>query len=233
MRWLTETVINTSLGQLPRHVVFWLCDLARSRSYPAWKTFHFSSTLSAEAQLEAWQKHANVILPACLGARHVADLQHVDTHVQLTLRPVQQAKLIWALKGYREQLKQEQKGESAGRRAADAARAEFRQQEVNAARPEAQRIVQDVYKECKRTHDVHAFVEQLSQHYPKLDAALLPVKTQASIGSSAWRADMLKIVKRAILMTHFDKAGSGRSATQEAFSMELTHALLDWKRSFS
>lgn len=165
--------------------------------------------------------------------RSVADLKHIEASVQLTLRPVQQAKLAWALEGYQQQLQAEQQGASAARRSAEAAHAEFRQQRVNEERPAAQRVVQDVYKQCKRTHDVHAFVERLSIYYPKLDASLLPDKTQASKGSAEWRGDMLRVVKKAILMVHFDKAGTGVTAKQEAFSLELTHALLDWKHLYT
>ena len=65
---------------------------------------------------------------SCLGVRSVADLERVDAKVQV--RPVQQAKLAWALWAYQQQLRQEKQGQAAAQRAAQAARAEFRRQET-------------------------------------------------------------------------------------------------------
>lgn len=232
MKWLSTSLITTSLAQLPHHVVLWLSDFAKTKPQPDWKAFHCSDALSGPAQVEAWQKHASITIPACLGVRTVADLEHVSAKVQLTLRPVQQAKLAWALREYQQQLQDEKQGESAAQRAAEAAHAEFRRQQVHVERAAAQGIVEDVYRDCKKTHDVHGFVEQLSVHYPKLDVKLLPDRTTASIGSVTWHADLLRNVKTAILMAHPDKAGSDVTARHEAFSIEISHALLDWKKLY-
>lgn len=232
MKWLSVSIVSKSLGQLSSEVVLWLTDFAKSKSQD-WTAFHVSDSLLAKDQLEAWEKHTSIPIPACLGVRSVADLGHVDASVQLTLRPVQQTKLAWALRGYQQQLRQEKQGEAAAQRAAQAARAQFRRQEVNEARTAAQQVVQDIYKQCRKVHDVHGFVERLSAHYPKLDADLLPDSTSASMGSVAWNADLLRIVKKAILMAHPDKAGGDVTAEQEAFSLEIFHALLDWKKLYA
>lgn len=231
MKWLSVSIIAKSLSQLPSQVVLWLSDFAKTKPED-WNLFHVSDALPAKGQMKAWEKHANVTIPDCLGVRSVADLEHVNASVQLTLRPVQQAKLAWALQSYQQQLRQEKQGDAAAQRAAQAARAEFRRQEVNEARAAAEKVVQDVYKQCKREHDVHGFVERLSAHYPKLDPELLPEKTTASVGSASWNADLLRIVKKAILMAHLDKAGADVTAKQEAFSSAICHALLDWKKLY-
>lgn len=64
-------------------------------------------------------------------------------------------------------------------------------------------------------HDVYGFVERMSIHYPKL-VDPLPDRTSASMGSVAWNADLLRIIMKAILMAHPDKAGHDVTAEQEA-----------------
>ena len=55
---------------------------------------------------------AHQCLHSCLGARSVADLEHVDANVQLALKAVQQAKLAWTLQVCQQQLRQEEQQQS-------------------------------------------------------------------------------------------------------------------------
>jgi len=83
-------------------------------------------------------------------------------------------------------------------------------------------------------HDVHGFVEQMSIHYPKLDADPLPDRTSSSMGSVACNADLLKIIKKAILLAHPDNCcKAGRDVTAEQEALENFHALLDWKTLYA
>ncbi len=121
LKWLEHNTLTGVLRLLPRHVMCWLSCFVHDNPAQAWKPFHPDFTQTTAAQLQAWEGHAAVKLPLCLGVRSVADLEHVDAKVDLTLtRPVELAKLRWALHGYQAQLQREKQGEAAAQQAAAA-----------------------------------------------------------------------------------------------------------------
>lgn len=133
------------------------------------------ASLPPEQELDRWQRHAkfpaSMTIPPCLGVRALSDLKHVSPEVQLTLmRPVQQARLRWALRSYQAQpaqSQQRQQGPAANPNpdsANERGKAERRQKECEDARPAAQAKVAAAYSKYGATNDVHGFMQDLSQY---------------------------------------------------------------------
>lgn len=223
------------LRLLPRHVMSWLSSFVRDKPVQPWEPFHPNLTQTAAAQLQAWETHAAVKLPVCLGVRSVTDLEHVDARLDLSLtRPVELAKLRWALLGYQAQLQREKQGEAAAQcAAAAAAQAEYRRQAVQDHRAAASRIVQEAYRQCKAGHDVHTFVQQLCSRCPALDVDKLGDKPSADTGNPAWKSSMRIIIGNAIKMVHPDKATAGMTPVQEACAQEMYDVLLLWRKIYA
>lgn len=234
LEWLEQDTLDGILRLLPRHVMCWLSSFVHEKPVQAWQPFHPNLTQTAAAQLQAWELHAAVKLPLCLGVRSVADLEHVDSRLDLTLtRPVELAKLRWALHGYQAQLQREKQGEAAAQRAAAAAQAEFRRQAVHGERAAAKGIVERAYQQCKAGHDVHAFVQQLSLHYPMLNVDKLGDKPSSNRDSAEWKTSMRVIIGVALKQVHPDKHAVGTTPRQEAFALEMCEVLLLWKRIYA
>lgn len=216
----------------------WLLSFVRDKPVHAWAPFHPNLTQTAAAQLQAWETHAAVNLPLCLGVRSVTDLEHVDAKLCLSLaRPVELAKLRWALHGYQAQLRREKQGEAAAQRAAAAAQAEHRKQAVQDQRAAAKPNVQKAYRQCKAGHDVHTFVQQLCSHCPALDVDKLGDKPSTDTDSPAWKSSMRIIIGNAIKMVHPDKAAVrisvGTTPLQEAHALEMYDVLLLWRKMYA
>lgn len=234
LKWLEQQTLGEALGWLPRHIKCWLASFVQDTPLQDWEPFHANVTRSAAKQLQAWEKHAGVELPVCLGVRSVADLGHVDANLGVTqTRPVELAKLRWALSGYQAQLQREKRGEAAAHRAAAAAQAEFRRQAVLEERATAKYTVQGVYQQCKLVHDVHSFVRQLRMHHPRLDADKLGDKPSSNNDSPEWKSSMRIIIGNAIKMVHPDKAAAGTTPKEEAHALEMFDVLLKWKTIYA
>ena len=222
------------LRVLPRHMMCWLSSFVLEKPVQPWKPFHPNLTQTTAAQLQAWEVHAVVKLPLCLGVRSVAELEHVDARVVLTLtRPMELAKLRWALHGYQAQLHLEKQGEAAAQHAAAAAQAEFRKQAVHGERAAAKRIVQEAYKECKASHDVYTFFQRLRLYLPALNVDKLRAKPCGDSGSAEWKSSMRVIIGTAIKMVHPDKVAVGTMPRQEAYALEMLDVLLHWKSVYA
>jgi len=63
VKWLSVSITTKKVGELPSQVVLWLSDFAKSKSQD-WTPFNVSDALPAKHQLEAWEKHTNVPIPA-------------------------------------------------------------------------------------------------------------------------------------------------------------------------
>ena len=165
-------------------------------------------------------------------------LQYVDANMELTLmRPVQKARLRWALRGYQEQLEQEEhaKGDPVGdadkreKQQNERDRAEARRKAIDDERPAAQEKVAAAYNEFVRANDVHGFVQRLSQDYAKLDATKLPARPVA--GSATWKADFFKLLKEARYIAHPDKHHDALPF-QYAMASETYLKLGSWMEKF-
>ena len=231
LKWLGHDTLNGVLRLLPRHVMCWLSSFVHDKPAQAWRPFQHSLTRTSAVQLQAWEAHAAVKLPLCLGVRSVADLEHVDAKVDLTLtRPVELAKLRWALHGYQAQLQREKQGEAA---AQQAAAAEFRRQEVRGERAAAKRVVREAYRQSKAAHDVHTFVQQLCLHYPMLNVDKLGDQPAGDRNSAEWKSSMRVTIGNAIKQVHPDKAAVGTTPRQEAYALEMLDVLLQWKSVYA
>lgn len=238
LKWLEQDMLTGVLRLLPRHVMCWLSCFVRDKPEQAWESFHPNQTQTAAAQLQAWETHAAVNVPSCLGVRSVTDLEHVDARLYLSLaRPVELARLRWALLGYQAQLQREKQGEAAAQSAAAAAQAEYRKQAVQHQRAAAKPTVQKAYWQCKADHDVHTFVQQLCSYCPALDVNKLGDKPSTDTDSPAWKSSMRIIIGNAIKMVHPDKAAArisvGTTPLQEAHALEMYDVLLHWKKSYA
>ncbi len=234
LKWLEQDTLIGVLRLLPRHVMCWLSSFVHDKPAQAWKPFHPNLTQTTAAQLQAWEAHAAVKLPLCLGVRSVAELEHVDARLDLTLtRPVELAKLRWALRGYQAQLQREKHGEASAQHAAAAAQAEFRRQAVRGERAAAKRIVQKAYRQCKAGHDVHTCVQQLCSYYPMLNVDKLGDKPSSDRDSAEWKSSMRIIIGNAIKQVHPDKAAVGSTPRQEAYALEMLDVLLQWKSVYA
>ncbi len=229
---------------LPHHMWQWLAASMAGTELPVWVPFHCNDSLPAKAQLGSWQKHAKfpacVSIPECLGVRAVKDLQHVFPEVQLTvMRPVQQARLRWAVRGYQDQLAQERNRQEEPAAAAGGAeerepnlqeRAKARQKAIDDERPAAQVKVAAAFGKFGGADDVHGFVQELSQFYGKLDTAKLPPKPVH--GAADWKDQMLKSFHAACIMAHLDKCPLDAPASQRAMALEVCSQLTSWKTRF-
>lgn len=234
LNWLEQDMLTGVLRLLPVHVMCWLSSFVHNKPAQAWKPFHPNLTQTAATQLHAWETHAAVKLPLCLGVRSVTDLEHVDAGLYLTLtRPVELAKLRWALHGYQAQMQREMEGEAAAQRAAAAAQAEYREQAVRDGRAVANPIVQKAYKRCKPGHDIHTFVQELCCYHPRLNVNALGDRPSSDRDSPEWKSSMVTICKRAILLVHPDKAAEGTSPLQDAYALEMYAVLVDWKHVYA
>ena len=233
-------MLETLQGRLPAHISKWLSALTTDVELPQWSAFRNDTSLPGPVQLQKWCTHAKLhvktTIPLCLGARDVPGLQYVDPNMELTLmRPVQQAQLRWALRGYQEQLEQEQhaKEDPVGaddrreRQQNERDRAEARKKAVDDEMPAAREKVTAAYNECVRAYDVHGFFQRLSQDNAKLDATKLPAKPV--VGSATWKADILKLLNKASLMAHPDKHHDA-PPFQYALASETFLKLEAWKR---
>lgn len=235
-------MLETLQGRLPAHICKWLSALTTDVELPQWTAFRNDMALSGPVQLQNWCKHANLHLttsiPVCLGARDVPGLQYVDANIKLTLmRPVQQARLRWALRGYQEQLEQEKHAKEDPIGAADRRerqqnerdRAEARKKAIDDETPAARQKVAAAYNEFVCTNDVHGFFQRLSQDYAKLDASKLPAKPIA--GSATWKVDMLKLLNKASHVAHPDKHHDA-PPLEYAMASETFLKLESWKKKF-
>lgn len=234
LNWLEQDMLTGVLRLLPIHIMCWLSSFVQNKPAQAWKPFHPNLTQTAAAQLHAWETHAAVKLPLCLGVRSVTDLEHIDAGLYLTLtRPMELVKLRCALHGYQAQIQLEKQGEAAAQHAAAAAEAEYRQQAVRDGRAVANPIVQKAYKRCKPGHDIHTFVQELCCYYPRLSVNALGDRPSSARDSPEWKSSMRSICKRAIRLVHPDKAAEGTSPLQEAYGLEMNAVLLDWKHVYA
>lgn len=230
LKWLEHNTLIGVLRLLPRHVMCCLSSFVRNKPTQAWKPFHPNLLQTSAVQLQAWEAHAAVKLPLCLGVRSVADLEHVDAKLDLTLtRPVELAKLRWALYGYQTQLQREKQGEAA---AQQAAAADFRRQEVQGERGAAKCIVQEAYRQCKAGHDVHTFMQQLCSYYPMLDVDKLGDKPSGDRDSAEWKSSMRVIIGKAMKQVHPDKAAVGTPG-QEAYALEMLDVFYQWRSVYA
>ena len=207
---MEATVLETLQGRLPFHMCKWLSALTTEVDLPQWVAFRNDPSLPGPVQLQNWCKHANLHVsagvPLCLGATDVPGLQYVDANMTLMImRPVQQTRLRWALRGYREQLEnaREDPADRNQRRQNERDRAEERKKAIDDERPAARGKVAAAYGEFGAANDVHGFFQQLSKDYAKLDASKLPAKPVA--GSATWKTDILALLSKASHIAHPDK----------------------------
>lgn len=207
---------------------------------PDWKPFE-DNALPPDTELERWGRHAGlparVKIPECLGARAVTDLEHVSPDVQLTvMRPVQQARLRWALCSYQAQLAQERQKQQDRAASPEAAKEqkqnerdkEFeRQKEFEEAKSAAQKQVAAAYDRYRSQDDVHNFMKDLSHLCDKLGGEL-PAKPAR--GSKSWKSEMLNVFRSAYLMAHPDKYPD---ITQHAMATEVFKKLQQWQADFN
>ena len=236
-------VLETLQSRLPNQICQWIYALVTAADLPKWTPFHNDPKLPGPQQLDKWCKHAKLheltMVPDCLGVRDVPGLQFVDASMTLTvMRPVQQARLRWALRSCQRQLEQEANAREDP--VADADRRERQQNErkkeearkkaVDVERPAAQVKVAAAYRKFAFTSDVHGFFQELVQDYAKLDASKLP--DRPAVGSAARRAGMLNLLKQALLLAHPDKRPPDASPFEHAMAEETTLKLNVWKKMF-
>ena len=234
LKWLEQDVLTGVFRLLPRHVICWLSSFVDNKPRQEWKPYHPNLTQTAAAQLQAWEAHTGIKLPLCLGVRSVADLEHVDATLHLTLtRPLELTKLRWALRGYQAQLQREKQGQAAAQRAAAEAQAEFRRQAIRDARGVAHRTVREAYKQYKAAHDIHAFVQNMHLHYPELSVDKLGDRPSSIRDSPEWKSSMRSIIGSAIKLVHPDKAAAGATPKQDAYALEIYDVLIEWKKVYA
>lgn len=240
LRWLEPAALTSLKGLLSSKMWKWMKVLMADTQPPDWKPFE-DNALPPEKELERWGRHAGlparVKIPECLGARAVTDLEHVSPDVQLTvMRPVQQARLRWALCSYQVQLVQErqkQQDRAAGPEAAKEQKQnerdkEFeRQREFEEAKSAAQKQVAAAYVRYRSQDDVHNFMKDLSHFCDKLGGEL-PAKPER--GSKSWKSEMLNVFRSAYLMAHPDKYPD---TAQRAMATEVFKKLQHWQSDFS
>ena len=170
-----------------------------------------------------------------MGVRAVPDLQLVSPEVQLPhMRSAQQAHLRWALRSYHDQLNHAQGGQNEAAAAdAEAPRQNGRDHEAARhqaymdARPEACARVAEAFDRHSSNNDVHAFIQELSMHYNKLDASRLPPRPVS--GSITWKIDILLVLRQAIYMAHSNRCRYDDAAMQHAMATEVTAKLRKWE----
>ena len=201
-------MIQQFLIQLPGRLVDWLSHYVCCKSKRQWQPFTPDEDDSDAVQLQAWEKHACLKLPQCIGVRSVADLAHVQVEVHVAqTRPVQLAKLRWALCGYQTQLQQEEEAAAC-------------------------QLVQEVYMQYKKVHDVRGFVEQLVSCHPKLEnLSLEEMPNPDSAGSPEWKVSARKFMRRVMFMVHTDKAKE-LTATENAIGSKIYLVLTEWKKEY-
>ena len=243
-RWLESEALQTLKHMLPLHMWQWLTAFMANTEPPKWVPFHCNANQPSEAQLMDWQKHAKLpasfSIPECLGARAVRDLEHVSPEIQLTVaRPVQQARLRWALRSYQDQLANEkrQQGDpdaasasSGPREQNERERADARQQAIDDQKPVAQKEVAAAYETHSSSHNVHGFIKQLSSFYGRLNVEKLPPKPVQ--GTADWKAKMFRLLHEARRMAHPDKCPYDSPPLHHAMALETWQKLSDWMGIF-
>ena len=221
--WLEPNVLSSLESLLPNKMWQWLSISMADAEPQKWTPFKLNANAAPAAELKRWQKHArfpfNMSLPDCIGVRAVQDLQHVSPEVQLTvMRPVQQARLRWALRSYQEQLA-----------AAMPAPAPDEDARHN-AREQARVEVAAAYNTYRGNHDVRGVMEHMraiSSNNMLNATRLLP---PLAFGASGWKKRMLRIIKQAYCMAHPDKHNQA-SIMQYAYACEVFLKLKEWERA--
>ena len=220
-------MLNLMESLIPNKMWQWLSTSMAEAEPQKWQPFKLNANAPPAVELQRWQTHAkfpaNMRLPDCLGVRAVQDLQHVAPTVQLTvMRAVQQARLRWAVRSYQEQLAAEIPVPGAAP-AADA-------EEKHNAREQARAEVAAVYNMHRHNHDVHRFIQELSNisAYSRLDYSKL--SPPLASGTAGWKQRMLRIIRQAYCMAHPDKHNQA-SIMQYAYVCEIFLKLKEWERA--
>lgn len=233
LRWLDPAALSSLKGILSRKMWQWLtASMARAQPHK-WTPFLLDASLPPKQELERWQKHsklpASMTLPQCLGVRAVNDLKHVSPEVQLThTRPVQQARLRWALRSCQAQPAQSQQRQQDRDGSNEREREDKRQKEFEDAKPAARAKVAAAYSKYGVSDDVHGFMKDLSQYCDKLGGE---VPAKPPLFSKSWKADMLHVLRQAYLMAHPDKHNTAPVA-QRAMASEAFIMLKQWLDTF-
>lgn len=226
LRWLEPDALSLLESLLPIKMWQWLGTSVTEAEPKEWMPFKLNANALPATELHRWQLRAkfpaNMRRPDCLGVRSLQDLQHVATEMQLTvMRPIQQARLRWALRSYQQQLAAERPVPGAAP-VADA-------EERHNAREQARIEVAAAYNMHLDNHDVQSFIQDLGNISGNSTWDATRSSPPLAPEAPGWRRRMLRIIRQAYCMAHPDKHHQA-STTQYAYACEVFLKLKEWER---